>query len=194
MPEIKDLTGQRFNWLTVDGFAYKDKHNKGHWQRRCKCGAAVVVETHQLKSGKTKSCGCWKNEFHSKRLKTHGGNPPRLHWVWAGIIQRCTNPNNAGYSRYGGRGIQVCDEWRNSFKAFRDWALANGYKDGLSIDRRNNDGNYCPENCRWTDRRTQNNNSSHNHKITYNGKTQTVTEWAKELKTDTATIRRRSER
>lgn len=194
MPEIKDLTGQTFGRLKVERFSHLDKHHKGHWLCRCKCGAAVDVETHQLKSGKTKSCGCWKNELNSKRLKTHGENSTHLYWVWSGIIQRCTNPKNKGFPIYGGRGICICDEWRYSFPAFRLWALVNGYEDGLSIDRIDNNGDYCPDNCRWTDRRTQNSNKRNNHRITFNGKTQTVTEWAEELKTSHEVICRRAAR
>lgn len=194
MPEIKDLTGQKFGRLTVEGFSHLDKHHKGHWQCRCECGAAVDVETHQLKCGKTKSCGCWKNDVNSKRLKKHGCEPKRLYWIWGGIIQRCTNRNASEYKHYGGRGITVCDEWRYSFDAFRFWALVNGYAEGLSIDRIDNDGNYCPENCRWADNATQSRNRSDNHLITYDGRTQTVSDWANELNICKQTVIKRSER
>lgn len=194
MPEIKDLTGQKFGRLTVEGFSHLDKHHKGHWLCRCECGAAVDVETHQLKCGKTKSCGCWKNDVNSKRLKTHGCEPKRLYRVWVSMKKRCTNPKEPEYKNYGGRGITVCDEWRCSFESFRFWALVNGYEEGLSIDRIDNNGNYCPDNCRWTDRKTQNSNKRNNHRITFNGKTQTVTEWAEELKTSHEVICRRAAR
>ena len=105
MPKIKDLTGQRFGRLTVKGFSQKDRHNKGHWVCLCDCGNVVDVETHQLKSGKTKSCGCLKSEKTRERVKTHGDTGSRLYWVWAAIIQRCTNPANAAYNNYGGRGL-----------------------------------------------------------------------------------------
>lgn len=104
----------------------------------------------------------------------------RLYGIWTGIKGRTQNHNNKCYKNYGGRGITVCDEWENSYEAFRDWALANGYQDDLTIDRIDNDGNYCPENCRWVDRITQNNNRRSNHFITHNGETKTITQWARE--------------
>lgn len=110
----------------------------------------------------------------------HGLRGHPLYYVWNMMNQRCNNPNNKAYCYYGGRGIKVCEEW-SSFEAFYDWSMKNGWKMGLSIDRIDNDGNYCPKNCRWTDRCTQANNTSANRFITYNGKTQTEAQWAKEL-------------
>ena len=104
----------------------------------------------------------------------------RLYDIWVNMKQRCFNQNDQAYQNYGGRGIAVCDEWKDDFQAFYDWSVSNGYQDGLSIDRINNDGNYSPENCRWTDRNVQNRNRRNNHKITYNGVTKTVVEWAEE--------------
>lgn len=191
MPKIKDLTGQRFGRLTVKGFSQKDRHNKGHWVCQCDCGNVVDVETHQLKSGKTKSCGCLKSEKTRERVKTHGDTGSRLYWVWAAIIQRCTNPANAAYNNYGGRGIKVCEEWQNSFETFRDWALANGYRQGQTIDRQNNNGDYCPDNCRLADRKTQNNNKRNTKQIEFMGERHSVTEWARIIGVDRATIRKR---
>ena len=95
--------------------------------------------------------------------------------------ERCRCITNKRYSRYGGRGIKVCDEWNNSYLVFQKWALENGYKEGLTIDRINNDGNYEPDNCRWVDYNIQNNNFSRNKNYTYNGKTQSLSQWAREL-------------
>lgn len=118
----------------------------------------------------------------SKNYKLHGGKGEHLYEVWCSIKQRCLNPNNPRYARYGGRGITVCDEWLNDYPAFRKWAMENGYEDNgkLSIDRIDNDGNYEPSNCRWADNLTQANNKSSNVLITYNGKTQTLREWSEE--------------
>lgn len=110
----------------------------------------------------------------------HGLRGHPLYYTWNMMRQRCCNPNNKTYPNYGGRGISVCDEW-SSFKVFYDWSILNGWKPGLSIDRIDNDGNYCPENCRWVDRYVQANNTSTNRFITYKGKTQTEAQWAKEL-------------
>lgn len=96
-------------------------------------------------------------------------------------MERCNNHNHVHYERYGGRGIKVCDEWANSFESFREWAMANGYSDDLTIDRKDNDGNYCPENCRWSTDKEQCNNKGNSCFITWNGKTQTVAQWCDEL-------------
>jgi len=105
----------------------------------------------------------------------------RLYDIWNLMKQRCTNSNRNDFSRYGGKGIKVCDEWKKRFEAFRDWALSHGYQDDLTLDRIDSSGNYEPDNCRWVDYKTQNNNSSHNKYVTYKGKTQTLAEWAEEL-------------
>lgn len=112
--------------------------------------------------------------------KTHGMYNTRLYDIWVNMKQRCFNPNDQAYHNYGGRGIAVCDEWKENFQEFYDWAIANGYGDTLSVDRIDNNGNYCPENCRWTDRNVQNRNRRNNHKLTYNGVSKTVVEWAEE--------------
>jgi hypothetical protein len=93
------------------------------------------------------------------------------------MIDRCENQNVSHYFRYGGRGIAICKEWRNSFEAFGNWALSNGYRDDLSIDRIDVNGNYCPENCRWATPKEQSNNKRNNHLIEYNGETKTMKQW-----------------
>lgn len=187
--KVIDLTGQRFGRYIVlsqaESQVYFDgKRNRTRtmWNCKCDCGNEKVVSSHSLRSGHVVSCGCYKEEVDHTRCMTHGatlnGKPTRLYKVWDGMKARCYNPNKAYYSIYGGRGITMCDEWHYSFEKFRDWALANGYKDGLTIDRINNDGNYCPENCRWATVSQQNNNKSTNHYLTYNGETKTIMQWA----------------
>lgn len=102
----------------------------------------------------------------------------KLYAVWSCMKQRCYNPKNKRWNRYGGRGIKICEEWKNSFESFREWALSHGYSEGLTIDRINNDGNYEPDNCRWATYKEQNNNYSGNDIIEYNGERHTVTQWA----------------
>lgn len=122
---------------------------------------------------------------------THGLSHTRLHRIWANMNVRCTNSNSPKYYCYGNRGIIVCDEWRNDFKAFYDWAMANGYTDDLTIDRIDNNGNYEPSNCRWVDYKTQMNNMTKNIMIEYKGKTQTLAQWADETGIPYKTLHKR---
>lgn len=114
----------------------------------------------------------------------HGKSKTRLYNIWLNMKARCYNLNNHKYNDYGGRGITICEAWLNDFQAFYDWAMANGYSDDLSIDRIDVNGNYEPSNCRWTDNETQSNNRRSNRFIEYNGKSQTIEQWAKELNVD----------
>lgn len=145
-----DLTGQRFGKLIVIGKMPRHRTNEeAVWLCRCDCGKQTSVRGTRLRSGNTVSCGCRKvkhNESHNHRT--------RLYSIWKGMRQRCSNPNNTHYKYYGGRGISVCSAW-SEFPPFRDWALANGYEESLTIDRINVNDDYCPSNCRWVDRKTQ---------------------------------------
>lgn len=113
--------------------------------------------------------------------RTHGQSKDRFYQVWNGIKQRCYNPHNKNYHNYGGRGIEVCDEWRNNFQAFYNWSMENGYKDGLQIDRIDNNLGYSPNNCRWVDKFTNNNNRRNNILFSYNGVTQSLRAWCRYL-------------
>jgi hypothetical protein len=131
-------------------------------------------------SGKSISCGCFRNETLSKRRTKHGLSKSRIFKIWGGMKKRCYNPNAINYDRYGGRGIIVCSEWRTSFESFRDWALLNGYTDSLSIDRIDPNGNYEPGNCRWTTLNVQCRNTRQNHMVTIGTETKCLTDWAHE--------------
>ncbi len=128
-----------------------------------------------------------KHEMHGKR-KT------RLYSIWANIKTRCYNVKDPHFSRWGGKGVVMCEEWKNSFQAFYDWAISNGYSDNLTIDRINNNGNYEPSNCRWATIEEQNRNKRNVRFITCNGKTQTIGQWTKELGLGKETIRERLKR
>ena len=137
------------------------------------CGNNFRADTKSIKNGDTKSCGCYQKRRTSESHKTHGLGYTRLYAVWVMIKNRTLNPKDKKYSDYGGRGITICDEWKNDVKAFYNWAMSKGYEEnkGLSIDRIDNDGNYCPKNCRWTTRTIQSRNQrmQKNNKTGYRG-------------------------
>lgn len=160
---------------------------------RCDCGAIKIIRGSHLRNGQSSSCGCLANELLSERSKTHGMTNTRLFNIWRGMKNRCNSPGDYHYKWYGARGIKMCDAWKDDFKTFYDWALANGYREGLTIDRMDNNGDYCPENCRWITHEEQMCNTRENVMITYNGKTQCASMWAREMgiRPDTLTQRKR---
>ena len=145
-----DMTGQKFNRLTVLSREPNDKHGKAMWLCRCDCGNLLVVCGCNIRNNHTQSCGCLQRERTSEVAVLHGKAHTRLHNVWKSMRQRCTNPNSRNFKNYGGRGIRVCDEW-DSFDSFYDHVSQLPYfgEKGRSIDRINNDGNYEPGNVRW---------------------------------------------
>lgn len=191
--QVCGLMGQRFCKLTVIGHAEPYISPKGHkaerWLCRCDCGKEKVILRGHLCSGAAISCGCYQAAITSKRNTTHGYTNEKLYALYRGIVARCYNPNHGDYQGYGEKGIKMCDEWKNDYQVFRDWAYANGYKEEIlpngrskwTIDRIDVNGNYEPSNCRWVTLQAQMNNKSNNYFIEYNGRTQTIAEWAKEL-------------
>ena len=181
---VKDLTGMRFGKLTVvervTDHVTKGGYKKVVWKCECDCGNTINVLADSLKSGNTKACGCLSLTGLEKRT-THGKSKDRLYSIWLGMRNRCKRSSNKYYFNYGGRGISVCKEWDESFESFCNWAISHGYKDNLTLDRIDNSGNYEPNNCHWKDRFYQMNHMRRNHLLTYNGKTQTLTEWAREI-------------
>ena len=184
-----DLTGQKFGKLTVIERAENAKSGRVRWLCKCDCGGVTISQSNDLKSGRAKSCGCLRHTPPPN--KTHGKSKTRIYRIRRAIIARCYNSNHEQYKDYGGRGITVCVEWLNSFTAFYEWAVASGYTDDLTIDRKDNNGNYEPNNCCWVTRKEQANNRRNNILVTYNGKTQSVTQLAEELGIDSAILRAR---
>jgi hypothetical protein len=171
----EDLTGRKFNKLTVIEPINKDKKYEYKWKCLCDCGNYCIVSASSLKTGHTKSCGCLQGEHHCDSSHIEGRT--RLYRIWTNIKQRCLNANNKAYKNYGQRGITICKEWEQSYNSFKQWSLDNGYADNLSIDRIDVNGNYEPSNCRWVNFKTQANNTRVNKLITFNGETLTLAQW-----------------
>lgn len=172
MPRGIDLTGQRFGRLTVLE-RVSDKIAAGgypirRWLCQCDCGNTTIVTRQDLRSGDTKSCGCWNLEMRAERVRTHGDTHSILYKRWTAMRKRCRNPRNKDYPHYGGRGIKVCDEWQD-YSNFKEWALTHGYSPELSLDRIDVDGDYCPENCRYVDMTTQARNRTNSISVEYRG-------------------------
>lgn len=160
------------------------------WVCKCDCGEEIVVSGKHLRSGHTQSCGCFCKDQARNAMCTHGQSKTRLYSTWAGMIARCTEGNKTRYKNYEGRGIKVCDAWL-SFEVFYEWALSSGYEEHLIIDRIDNDGNYCPENCRWVTYEKSANNRRYVKLVEYKGQIKTLSEWAKALNMNVYTLRGR---
>lgn len=186
----KDLTSQRFGKLLVVKKAYC-KNQKVYWQCICDCGNTTFVTTSNLRCNRIKSCGCLKVEQLIDRSSTHNKRYTKLYEVWKTIKQRCLNPKNKSYHNYGGRGIVVCKEWLNDYSSFYNWSMENGYKEGLTIDRINNNGNYEPSNCRWATRVVQCNNTRLNKYITINNETKSLADWCRHYNISYSLVRQR---
>ena len=202
-----DITGNRYGRLTVENTFYNKEKGKSYCTCKCDCGKTTVTRKDRLLSGRVKSCGCLHSEISSAIAKehaekyfskdghvTHGNSNTRLHRIWTGMKTRCYNSNSTKYKLYGGRGIMVCDEWKDDFQAFHDWSIANGYREGLSIDRIDVNGDYCPENCRWATAKEQQNNRANNIKLDFMGEERTLQEWANKTGIPAATIYARTEK
>ena len=174
---MENLEGLKFNRLFVVKQNGLNKYGQRIWECKCDCGNTTYVITANLKSMKTKSCGCALKGINKK----HSLCGTRLHSIHRDMIARCYNPNRKSYKSYGGRGISVCDEWRgeNGLRNFYDWSISNGYKEELTIDRIDVNGNYEPENCMWATREEQANNTRRNLYVSIDGETHTLSEWCK---------------
>lgn len=175
------MKGQKIGKLLVIEEAGRTQDKSILWRCKCDCGNEVIVRGACLRSGHTTSCGCKLRETTIRRNFRHGeSKTSRLYSIWCGIKRRtvsehCQNDHHWKY--YAGKGVTICDEWLD-YQKFKSWSIANGYRDDLTIDRIDNDGDYCPENCRWVGLKAQANNKTTNVFITYNGETHTVAQWS----------------
>jgi hypothetical protein len=169
-----DITGNRYGMLTVIGKEETLKNGMTRWKCLCDCGKTTVSYGVNLKRGLTKSCGCntYKNRETTNRKKNL-----RLYAIWKAIKWRCYREKSNSYQLYGGRGIKMCDEWKDSYEAFYQWSMSHGYADDLTIDRINTNGNYEPDNCRWITKKEQSRNTRRNIVIKYHGEEKTLPEW-----------------
>ena len=182
----ENLKDKKFNKLTVIDFAY-NKNGRTYWKCKCDCGNITIVEAYKLKTGHTKACGCL-GEYNKKHLYQysikHHLMDTRLYRTWQNMKRRCDTPLTDSYKYYGARGIKVCDEWldkEEGFLNFYNWAMTNGYKDNLTIDRIDVNGNYEPNNCRWVTQSENCRNRNNNVYLTKNGITKTIVEWCEEF-------------
>jgi hypothetical protein len=185
MSKRLELTGQKFGRLTVVEFAYSNRDSRSYWKCKCDCGIKKNIRGKDLKNNKIISCGCYKRENTSKIMSRHKLCGTPFYHVWRAMKSRCEYSKNISYYNYGKRGIKVCDRWKefknfydDMFLSYLEHKKVNNY---TSLERKNNNGNYELSNCIWADRKIQNNNSSQNHLITYNGKTLNLSQWAEKI-------------
>ncbi len=178
MSKLIDSTGKRFGRLIVLERAPNNKWGQSRWLCLCDCGEKTVVYSIHLRSKRTQSCGCLNREKRTTHGHTVRGRSSKVYSVWRAMVQRCTNNSYKQWENYGGRGIRVCERWLK----FENFLEDMGDKpEGYQIDRIDNDGGYFKENCRWATRRQNNRNKRSNRLITFDGKTQCLTEWAEEI-------------
>ena len=183
-PPFKDMTGQRFDRLIVVGLLGRS-NNTTFWACQCDCGQTAEVGRHDLTSRKTKSCGCFRREATGLRKMTHSLSNSTTYKSWASARQRCSNPNDASYPDYGGRGIQMCERWAS----FENFVADMGIRpSGMSLDRIDNDLGYQPNNCRWAPDKVQARNKRTTRMIEFQGKRLTLTEWARHYSIPVSTL------
>ncbi len=197
------MIGKNVGRLTIKSHSHTDKER--YWCCECECGKQSVHSTRRLneamKLGSNIGCECFRLATLKKAIVAatkantrHGLCHSKLHYMYDNMVKRCYTPSANRYDRYGGRGITVCDEWKNNRSSFYEWALSNKWREGLSLDRIDIDGHYCPDNCRFIPLAQQANNTSRNRFLEWQGKRQTVAEWARELNINAGALQHRVDR
>lgn len=188
-----DITGQRFGRLVAIGPVGRYRNTQIVWLCQCDCGNTCTPIVNNLRKGKSKSCGCLRDDTARETHTKHGMKRHPLYAAWVDMNARCRNPNAANYSDYGGRNIKVCDKWRESFQAYHDYVtqLDNYGVKGCTLDRIDNDGNYEPDNMRWASDIEQARNKRNNRMITHDGKAQCLQAWAEDLQINRNTLKNR---
>ena len=194
---MKNIIGKKFGELKVISYYGKNKHRDTYWNCVCKCGKKTICASGHLIAGKIKSCGCLRSEKNKERI-THGMTNSRFYKIWQGILYRCNTISSPAYQSYGGRGIKCL--WK-TFEDFRDDMYKSYSKQSkkygekfISIDRINNDGNYCKENCSWVSQKEQCKNRRSNKLFTYKGKTMCLADWERKFGFRRAEIHQRIKR
>jgi hypothetical protein len=197
---LTDLVGKTFHRFTVIKFLGSENNNR-LWECRCSCGTIKTLNTKKIMAGNTRSCGCLVKEKSRlnaiKYSTTHGlsknddGSATRLYTIWLGMKRRCYSKLSKSYKTYGALDIKVCDEWKNSYLNFYTWAISNGYNDNLTIERRNFNGDYAPENCTWIPNSEQAKNRRNNIYLNVDGEVLTIAECARRKNISRATLKYR---
>lgn len=190
---VEDISGKRFDRLVAIRYAGKSKRKQTLWECKCDCGNMVIVHQQNLISGHTKSCGCYNREIAVERNTIHGDTNTRIYHIWHDMMYRCYGEKHKSYYLYGGKGITVCEEWKE-YQNFKNWAIGNGYADDLSIDRKDNEKGYEPSNCRWATDLQQANNTSRNKLYVINGKSDTIANLCRKYNVSYATASSRIRR
>ena len=190
---MEDMTGKIYGDLTVIKFSHYDKKRNSYWLCKCSCGKEKIVRRSHLISGGVSSCGCQKPIKCGNASRKHGvwAKNKRIYKIWECMNRRCYNEQNPNYPWYGGKGVTVCEEWKNDILSFYTWAISSGYTDELTIDRINCNGNYEPANCRWIPFKEQCLNTTRTTEVTIDGVTDTISHWLKFFDTPTKIFRYR---
>lgn len=180
-----NLEEQKFGRLTVTKRVENDNHGKARWECRCSCGNITTVASSNLKTGQIQSCGCFQRERMSQRSKTHGMTGTPTYRTWRNMVNRCTYAKHEHFPRYGGRGIKICKRWMK----FESFLADMGERPaGMTIERKNQDGDYEPTNCIWATQKDQMRNTRSSRLISFNGQTKTLAQWSEDLKINYAVL------